>query len=688
MRGFARVLFLTSAVTACCAVAAGSAAGAVGDFDPTFGSGGMALAQVGLGSSPNSQAYSMALMPDGKVVLAGWASDAASPSHTAAGFARFTTAGVLDPSFGSSGNGTFVTQFGVTASPSSQVTIAGTVAQPDGRVVVSGYATDAAGNTQVLVARFTGAGALDPSFASGGKLVQQLGSGAGPTPTSQGGGIVLQGDGKILLTGYATDAAGNNQVFVERLTSGGAPDSSFGSGGVRFRQYGAGATPASMGVGIMLQPDGSPVIVGDATASNGDPAALIARFTPSGQTDAGFGGGGKVVQLGLHTASGTNFSELVTVQSQQGNFVASGVADDSSGNEAFVLARFTSTGNLDSSFGTGGKTVNQFSATPSNPVSAAYGAITQPNGKLVLVGGATDINNTAQVIVARYSANGALDPSFGTGGVVQGSSGPAVATGAAWLPDGKMVMSGAAADGASTFQFIAMRVIMDLPPTAGFTATPGSATTGQAVAFDASSSGDSDGTIAQVSWNFGDGASGTGTTVSHAYAQPGSYNVQATVTDDNGLTASASKTVTVSAVAAPVLPVLRIPGLSGLTLAPAAFPAAPGGASIARTTGTNIRYTDSAAGTTRFVVQRVLTGVKRGRSCVKRKAGVKGKSCTRFVTVTGSFSHVDVAGANSFHFTGRIGRHKLAVGKYRLVAQPRNTVGLGKKLTARFRITR
>jgi hypothetical protein len=206
------------------------------------------------------------------------------------------------------------------------------------------------------------------------------------------------------------------------------------------------------------------------------------------------------------------------------------------------------------------------------------------------------------------------------------------------------------------------------------------------VAFDASSSGDSDGTIAQVSWNFGDGASGTGTTISHAYAQPGSYNVEVTVTDDNGLTAKASKTV---AVLAPAVTPLAIPGLAGLKLAPAAFPAAPGGASIARTTGTTIRYTDSAAATTTFVVQRVLKGVKRGRSCVKPKARArKGKSCTRFVTVAGSFTHADGAGANSFHFTGRIRGHKLAVGSYRLVAQPRNGAGPGKKSTARFRIIR
>jgi hypothetical protein len=42
----------------------------------------------------------------------------------------------------------------------------------------------------------------------------------------------------------------------------------------------------------------------------------------------------------------------------------------------------------------------------------------------------------------------------------------------------------------------------------------------------------------------------------------------------------------------------------------------------------------------------------------------------------------------SFHFTGRIRGHKLSVGNYRLVAQPRNAAGLGKKSTARFRIIR
>jgi uncharacterized delta-60 repeat protein len=127
-----------------------------------------------------------------------------SGSTIAAGFARFTSAGALDPSFGSSGNGTFVMQFGQTATPYSQIFLNGAAAQPDGRVLVSGYSTDGAGQYQVVVARFTATGALDPSFASGGRLFQQLG--AGGTPASQGAALVLQPDGSPVIVGDATES--------------------------------------------------------------------------------------------------------------------------------------------------------------------------------------------------------------------------------------------------------------------------------------------------------------------------------------------------------------------------------------------------------------------------------------------------------------------------------------------------
>ncbi len=82
---------------------------------------------------------------------------------------------------------------------------------------------------------------------------------------------------------------------------------------------------------------------------------------------------------------------------------------------------------------------------------------------------------------------------------------------------------------------------LKLPPVANFTY----AASGLTVTFNASSSYDPDGSIVSYAWDFGDGANTTGEVVSHTYSRPGNYTVTLTVTDDDGLTATTSKTIRV-----------------------------------------------------------------------------------------------------------------------------------------------
>jgi PKD repeat protein len=83
-------------------------------------------------------------------------------------------------------------------------------------------------------------------------------------------------------------------------------------------------------------------------------------------------------------------------------------------------------------------------------------------------------------------------------------------------------------------------------PTASFTSTPPSPTTGQAVSFAGSASSDSDGTISGYSWDFGDGATGSGATPSHSYATAGTYAVRLTVTDNDGTPGNLTQNVAVA----------------------------------------------------------------------------------------------------------------------------------------------
>ena len=84
-------------------------------------------------------------------------------------------------------------------------------------------------------------------------------------------------------------------------------------------------------------------------------------------------------------------------------------------------------------------------------------------------------------------------------------------------------------------------------PVASFTCTPSSGQAPLTVSFDASSSYDSNGSIALYAWNFGDSGRASGVTTQHVYANPGFYTVNLAVTNDKGVSNSVTRTIEVSA---------------------------------------------------------------------------------------------------------------------------------------------
>lgn len=150
------------------------------------------------------------------------------------------------------------------------------------------------------------------------------------------------------------------------------------------------------------------------------------------------------------------------------------------------------------------------------------------------------------------------------------------------------------------------------------------------------------------------------------------YHYRLVATNAEGTTAGPDQTFTTLDKVKPVLSLLRVlPGL------------------FHRAKGATIAFRLSEPATVTFRVDRVLRGVKRRGSCVVRKRRGRGRPCTRYVPVPGSFAQPGIEGPNNFHFDTRVGGRQLFPGAYRLRASPRDGAGnIGKTVVAAFRVLR
>jgi uncharacterized delta-60 repeat protein len=373
-----------------------------GDLDPAFGIGGKVTTDF---NNNGDFGRAMALQPDGKIVVGG----STVSNGTDFALARYNTNGSLDPAFGVGGwtstdfNGLFDA-------------VRGIALQTDGKIVAAGITTNGSTIFDFALARYNQDGSLDPSFGAVGKVVTDFSGGFDDADA-----LLVQPDGKIVVAGTTSPPAGGSTFALARYNTNGSLDLSFGSGGKVSTDFGA------IGLGAALQQDGRIIVVG----SSGGGFAT-ARYNNDGSPDLGFGSGGRVVTM---FASGAGTAYAVTLQSDQKILVAgySGFYD-------FTLARYGSTGDLDSSYGSGGIVITDFYGGSDKGLAVAL----QTDGKAVVAGSAFTTLGFSDFGLARYDTSGNLDPSFGTSGKVttdfSGSEDQAWAI--AIQTDGKIVVAG------------------------------------------------------------------------------------------------------------------------------------------------------------------------------------------------------------------------------------------------------
>lgn len=335
-----------------------------GVLDTTFGADSSGTQTTLVGDLP--AIYAAGLDSSNNIIVAGSAL-VGEVGYMA--LARYLPSGVLDTSFGI--NGIVLTSFELGCSCYAMVV------EADDKITVTG-AILKGDDVWIPLVRFNADGTLDSTFGTNGLAVIEL------EDCAVGYSIIKQVDGKYVVAGFA-----EGQSFVVRVNSDGTIDTTFGINGATIIEIGN----SSFLRGSDFQSTEKIVVAG---YSEGQ--CLIARLNTDGSIDTTFGSSGITLnKFGTHNV----LFDIAIDSSDRVNVI--GICDNTA-----ILSRYTSSGILDSTFGNSG-----LASVICGVIGNNNAIKIQPDGK-ILSAGFSDNNG----LVARVDTNGNFDMTFGANGLV------------------------------------------------------------------------------------------------------------------------------------------------------------------------------------------------------------------------------------------------------------------------------
>jgi uncharacterized delta-60 repeat protein len=363
------------------------------NLDTTFGGGGLVTTDVNVAQPGRSdKLQSIARQTDGKIVAAGFSYMPSTPTYDFA-LTRYNSNGSLDTTF--SGDGKLIANFGGIDQAFSLAI------QANGKIIVAGQTcNDAFTMCDVALARYNIGGTLDHTFGTNGKQTSDFGGG----DNGSLGGIAIQSDGKIVVAGYMWNGT-DYDFAVYRYLSDGTQDG--------MVKIGFGTGRQDYASDLVIQSDGKILVAGysgDADGNNNNFA--VARLNANGSLDTTFSEDGRQTT----NFGNDEYASSIALQ-DDGKIVLAGNkwADDTT--DYFALARYTASGDLDTTFNNTGKVVTSFMGIGQE--ANASDIIVQSDGKIVAFGQTTtDSVAGNDFALARYNANGSLDTTFSGDGKV------------------------------------------------------------------------------------------------------------------------------------------------------------------------------------------------------------------------------------------------------------------------------
>lgn len=359
-------------------------------------------------------------MSDGRYIAAGYAISPWWDGRMWPTLARYNADGSLDRTYGENGSVGMLT---AEEARLGSFAVTGALMQPDGSVVLIGstsvFVPDLRRSTpHTALLRYSPQGVVDVTFSTDGAV--QLGDLALDIVEPIGSGrIARQSDGKLLVLAPRKDAGDDvvdngDPVVVARLNVDGSLDSSFGSSGIATLPGPVGQRPS----GIVVRGDGTiTVLTRHTNVVPGEPRGTLIRLDASGSADALFGGGDGAAPLpvALHTVGHFTLSA-------DGGYIVTGSRVDRSVSPivdtraALEVAKVTAAGALDATFGTDGIASHLFDDVSFQEADV----VVQGDGK-ILIAGTDNRASRFTPVVARLNVDGSLDATFASQGIFKAS---------------------------------------------------------------------------------------------------------------------------------------------------------------------------------------------------------------------------------------------------------------------------
>jgi uncharacterized delta-60 repeat protein len=278
-----------------------------GTLDPTFN----------IGTGFNSLVYTIAVQSDNKILVGGNFSTYSGSSSTR--IIRINTDGTRDTTFNvGTGLNNVVNDIKI---------------QSDGKIIATGLFNNYSSSTSNNIVRINTDGTRDTTFNVG------IGFNG-----SQGWGIEIQSDGKIIVVGEFTQYSGSTANRIVRINTNGTYDTTF---------VGTITGLNSSAYSIKLQPDGNKaVVMGAFTTYSGSTANRIARINTNGTLDTTLNSGN-----GFNSAT-TLTTQNISIDNTNAIYVGT-PAPLYSGSVINYITKISPSGAIDNSFNTGTNIVSK-----------------------------------------------------------------------------------------------------------------------------------------------------------------------------------------------------------------------------------------------------------------------------------------------------------------------------------------